>query len=51
VHFTVTGLHGLLLLLYGPPGTGKTTLARGLGQELAPALGGKVRLIEINPHA
>lgn len=48
--FDVTALHGLVLL-YGPPGTGKTTLARGAAQEMAPFLtGGKVRLIEINPH-
>jgi SpoVK/Ycf46/Vps4 family AAA+-type ATPase len=46
----VTALHGLLLL-YGPPGTGKTTLARGLGQQVAPLVGGrKARLIEVNPH-
>lgn len=48
--FDVTALHGLVLL-YGPPGTGKTTLARGVAQEMAPFVsGGKVRLIEINPH-
>jgi len=48
--YDVTALHGLILL-YGPPGTGKTTLARGAAQELAPLLaGGKVRLLEINPH-
>jgi SpoVK/Ycf46/Vps4 family AAA+-type ATPase len=48
--FTATALHGLILL-YGPPGTGKTTLARGLGQEVAGFVGdGAVRLIEINPH-
>jgi AAA+ superfamily predicted ATPase len=48
--FEVTALHGLVLL-YGPPGTGKTTLARGVAQEMAPLVtGGKVRLIEINPH-
>jgi AAA+ superfamily predicted ATPase len=48
--FTTTSLHGLLLL-YGPPGTGKTTLARGLAQELCPLVGGgRVRLVEINPH-
>lgn len=48
--FDVTALHGLVLL-YGPPGTGKTTLARGAAQEMAPLVkGGKVRLIEINPH-
>lgn len=47
--FEVTALHGLLLL-YGPPGTGKTTLARGLGQELAPFTASKVRLLEVSPH-
>lgn len=47
--FTTTALHGLLLL-YGPPGTGKTTLARGLPQELAGVVNGKVRLIDVNPH-
>ena len=48
--FDVTALHGLVLL-YGPPGTGKTTLARGVVQEMTPLVsGGKVRLIEINPH-
>jgi pachytene checkpoint protein 2 len=45
----VTALHGLILL-YGPPGTGKTTLARGLAQEIAPFVGGRTRLIELNPH-
>ena len=48
--FTTTALHGLALL-YGPPGTGKTTLARGLADELGPVVpGGKVRLVEVNPH-
>src|SRR5579871_4796667 len=47
--FETTSLHGLVVL-YGPPGTGKTTLARGAAQELAPLVGGKARLIEINPH-
>ncbi len=48
--YTATGLHGLVLL-YGPPGTGKTTLGRGLAAELAlMTVGGKIRLIEIDPH-
>jgi AAA+ superfamily predicted ATPase len=48
--FETTALHGLVLL-YGPPGTGKTTLARAVAHELAGLVnGGRVRLIEINPH-
>jgi len=48
--FTVSALHGLILL-YGPPGTGKTTLARGVGQQVAALFeGGAVRYVEVNPH-
>jgi AAA+ superfamily predicted ATPase len=48
--FTVTALHGLVLM-YGPPGTGKTTLGRGVAVQLAGMVpGGRVRLIEIDPH-
>jgi pachytene checkpoint protein 2 len=48
--YRVSGLHGLILL-YGPPGTGKTTLARGVGQQVAALVaGGKARYLEVDPH-
>jgi SpoVK/Ycf46/Vps4 family AAA+-type ATPase len=48
--FVVSAQHGLVLL-HGPPGTGKTTLARGVGQQVARLFkGGKVKFIEVDPH-
>lgn len=45
-------LHGLLLLS-GRPGVGKTSLARGLGSQIAGAIGnryGPVRVLDVNLH-
>jgi AAA+ superfamily predicted ATPase len=42
-------VHGLIVLA-GPPGTGKTTLAGGLADQAARALGEAVLFVEVNPH-
>jgi pachytene checkpoint protein 2 len=43
-------IHGLLVLA-GPPGTGKTTLAAGLADQAARALGEPLLYVDIDPHA
>ena len=43
-------VHGLIVLA-GPPGTGKTTLAGGLADQAARALGGTVVFVEVDAHA
>jgi AAA+ superfamily predicted ATPase len=43
-------VHGLIVLA-GPPGTGKTTLAGGLADQTARALGESVVFAEVNAHA
>jgi AAA+ superfamily predicted ATPase len=43
-------IHGLIVLA-GPPGTGKTTLAGGLADQAARALGESVLFVEVNAHA
>jgi len=43
-------IHGLIVLA-GPPGTGKTTLAGGLADQAARALGEGVLFVEVDAHA
>lgn len=43
-------IHGLIVLA-GPPGTGKTTLAGGLADQAARALGENVLFVEVDAHA
>jgi SpoVK/Ycf46/Vps4 family AAA+-type ATPase len=43
-------VHGLIVLA-GPPGTGKTTLAGGLADQAARALGTSVLFVEVDAHA
>ena len=43
-------VHGLIVLA-GPPGTGKTTLAGGLADQAARALGDSVLFAEVDPHS